>query len=145
MTTGPMDDWVPHRGAMSLLGEVEQCDGEQLVARLRVPSSGLFANADGVPAWIGLEYMAQAAAAWSGAQARAGGGAPRAGMLLGTRRYAAAVAVFPAGATLRVTARCETRGDNGLALFDCRIEHDGNVLATARLSVYETAATGETR
>ena len=145
MTTRAMDAWVPHRGAMSLLDDVEHCDAERVVARLRVPSSGLFAGADGVPAWIGVEYMAQAVAAWSGARARAGGGAPRAGMLLGTRRYEAAVALFPAGAVLRVVARCEARGDNGLGQFDCRIEHDGRVLATARLSVYETVVAGATR
>ena len=135
-----MDAWVPHRGAMSLLDGVEQVDEEGIVAHVAVPSAGLFASAAGVPAWVGIEYMAQAVAAWSGARARAAGGSPRIGFLLGTRRYEARVPLFAAGAQLRVQARCELIGDNGLGMFDCRITHEGRELATGRLSVYEPGA-----
>jgi predicted hotdog family 3-hydroxylacyl-ACP dehydratase len=136
----PMDDWVPHRGPMSLLDGVERVDEEAIVARVAVPAAGLFASAAGVPAWVGIEYMAQAVAAWSGARARSAGGSPRIGFLLGTRRYEARVPLFAAGAQLRVEARCELIGDNGLGMFDCRITQDGRELATGRLSVYEPGA-----
>jgi predicted hotdog family 3-hydroxylacyl-ACP dehydratase len=132
-----MDAWVPHRGPMNLLDDVEHCDDHAIVARVRVPAGGLFHGADGVPAWVGIEYMAQAVAAWSGARARAGGGSPRIGYLLGSRRYEAAVPAFGVGAELRVFASCELMSDNGLGMFDCRIEQDGRVLASARLSVFE--------
>ena len=106
MTSPPpfraMDAWVPHRGAMSLLDGVESHDDLNVVARVRVPAQGLFCTPDGVPAWVGIEYMAQAVAAWSGACNRHGGGSPRIGYLLGSRRYEAAVAVFPVGAELLV-------------------------------------------
>ena len=133
----PMDAWVPHRGAMSLLDVVIHCDDERVVARVRVSAQGLFNGADGVPAWVGIEYMAQTIAAWSGARARAGGGSPRIGYLLGSRRYEAAVPAFAVGAELTVHAQSELMADNGLGLFDCRIEQDGRVLATGRLSVFE--------
>ena len=133
----PMDAWVPHRGAMSLLDEVLHCDDERVVARVRVPAQGLFNGADGVPAWVGIEYMAQTIAAWSGARARAGGGSPRIGYLLGSRRYEAMVPAFAPGAELTVLAQSELMADNGLGMFDCRIEQDGRVLATGRLSVFE--------
>jgi predicted hotdog family 3-hydroxylacyl-ACP dehydratase len=132
-----MDAWVPHRGALSLLETVERCDDQGIVARVRVPFDGLFGGADGMPAWVGIEYMAQAVAAWSGGRARAGGGSPKIGYLLGSRRYEAAVAVFEAGSTLQVSARCELMAENGLGMFDCRIECDGRVLASGRLSVFE--------
>ena len=132
-----MDAWVPHRGAMSLLATVERCDGESVVARVRVPAHGLFATPEGMPAWVGIEYMAQAIAAWSGARAHQGGGSPRIGFLLGSRRYEAAVPVFAAGAELIVHAQCELMGGNGLGMFDCRIEQGGRVLASGRLSVFE--------
>ena len=132
-----MDAWVPHRGALSLLDAVERCDDQTIVARVRVPAGALFGAADGVPAWVGIEYMAQAVAAWSGARARAGGGSPKIGYLLGSRRYEAAVPAFAVGAELRVFAQCELMGDNGLGMFDCRIECDGRVLASGRLSVFE--------
>ncbi len=132
-----MDAWVPHRGGMSLLASVERHDGESIVARVRVPAQGLFTTPEGVPAWVGIEYMAQAIAAWSGALARDGGGSPRIGFLLGSRRYEAAVPLFEAGADLLVHAQCELLGENGLGMFDCRIEQDGRVLASGRLSVFE--------
>ena len=132
-----MDAWVPHRGAMSLLETVEHCDDQRIVARVHVRAGGLFEGADGVPAWVGIEYMAQAVAAWSGARARSAGGSPRIGYLLGSRRYEAAVPAFEVGAELQVFAQCELMGGNGLGMFDCRIERDGRVLASGRLSVFE--------
>jgi predicted hotdog family 3-hydroxylacyl-ACP dehydratase len=138
-----MDEWVPHRGAMSLLDSVERWDDLSIVARVRVPAEGLFAGADGVPAWVGIEYMAQAVAAWSGGRTQAGGGSPRIGYLLGSRRYEATVAAFAIGAELQVFAQCELMGDNGLGLFDCRITQDGRVLASGRLSVFEPPRNSE--
>jgi predicted hotdog family 3-hydroxylacyl-ACP dehydratase len=137
MTGDAMDAWVPHRGDMSLLAGVERCDELAVEARVRVPADGLFTTPDGVPAWVGIEYMAQAIAAWSGARARAGGGSPRIGYLLGSRRYEAMVPAFAAGSELRVFAQSELMADNGLGMFDCRIEQDGRVVATGRLSVFE--------
>ena len=61
--------------------------------------------------------MAQAVAAWSGARARGAGGSPRIGFLLGSRRYEAREPVFAAGAELRVSARCELVGENGLGML----------------------------
>ena len=137
----PMDDWVPHRGAMSLLDAVEQVTEHGIAVRVKVPAQGLFASAEGVPAWVGIEYMAQAVAAWSGARARASGGAPRIGFLLGSRRYEAHVPVFATGTELRISAECELIGENGLGMFDCRITtHEGQLLAAGRLSVYEPVA-----
>ena len=135
-----MDAWVPHRGAMSLLDRVEHVDAHSVVAWVTVPADGLFATDAGVPAWVGIEYMAQAVAAWSGARARTQGGSPKIGFLLGSRRYEAHEPVFAAGAALRVSAQCELVGDNGLGMFDCRIEHGGRELAVARLSVFEPPA-----
>jgi predicted hotdog family 3-hydroxylacyl-ACP dehydratase len=139
-TTRTMDDWVPHRGAMSLLDRVEEVDDQAIVATVRVPADGLFVGPEGMPAWVGIEYMAQAVAAWSGARAKAGGGSPRIGYLLGSRRYEAHVPAFAIGAELRVFAQCELFGENGLGMFDCRITQGGQVLATGRLSVFEPAA-----
>jgi predicted hotdog family 3-hydroxylacyl-ACP dehydratase len=90
-----------------------------------------------VPAWVGIEYMAQAVSAWAGARALSGGGQPRIGFLLGTRRYEARCAGFSGGRTLRVQARCEMMAGNGLGMFDCSIHLDGREIATGRLSVFE--------
>ena len=133
----PCEHWIPHRGAMRLIDRVLLVDAERSVAEVEVPFDGLFVRNDEVPAWVAIEYMAQTIAAWAGERMRASGGEPRAGLLLGSRRFEARRGSFPCGARLRIEARCELMAGNGLGQFDCRVEMDGEEVATARLSVYE--------
>ncbi len=133
----PLDAWLPHRGRMRLIDSVEHCDADAITCTAVVRPDGLFGGVDGMPAWIGVELMAQAAAAWSGARARDGGGGPRVGYLVSARRYEAHVPAFVCGATLVVNARCAMAGDNGLRLFDCTIAQADRVLAAGRIGVYE--------
>lgn len=132
-----VEQWIPHRGAMRLIDRVLAVDADHAVAEVDVPFDGLFVHDGEVPAWIGIEYMAQAVSAWAGARATARGGAPRAGLLLGSRRYEVSRSGFPSGALLRIEARCELIGANGLGQFDCRIEMDGRQVASARIAVFD--------
>lgn len=134
-----VENWIPHRGAMRLLDRMVMVDDACAVAEVDVPLDGIFTRDGEVPVWIGIEYMAQTISAWAGGRARRQGGAPRLGLLLGSRSYTAHCAGFPAGTTLRVQARCELMGDNGLGLFDCRIDLGETAMATARVSVFEPA------
>jgi predicted hotdog family 3-hydroxylacyl-ACP dehydratase len=138
-----VENWIPHRGAMRLIDRVLHVDAEHAVAEVDVPFDGLFVREGQVPSWVGIEYMAQAVAAWAGARAREHGGVPRAGLLLGTRRYETHCEGFASGATLRVEARCELMADNGLGQFDCRIRLDGAELASARISVFDPPQGGD--
>lgn len=127
---------VPHSGAMSLLDRVIAVEGERLSAEVVVPADGLFSHDGGVGAWVGIEYMAQAVAAWAGWQARQLGEAPRIGLLLGTRRYRCSLPRFAAGQTLQVDIERGYQADNGLGQFECRIHADGTELASATLTVF---------
>lgn len=132
----PITELVPHQGAMCLLDRVITADGERLSAEVVVPADGLFSHDDGVGAWVGIEYMAQAVAAWAGWQARQLGEAPRIGLLLGARRYRCSVPRFAAGQCLQVDIERGYQADNGLGQFDCRIHADGVELASATLTVF---------
>ena len=132
-----IDMLVPHRAPMRLVDRLLNWDEDSVAVEVEVPAEGLFVDADGVPAWVGVEYMAQAIAAWAGCHARQAGQAPSIGFLLGTRRYESRVTWFVAGALLRVEAMRELLGDNGLGMFRCRILEDGDELATANVSVFE--------
>lgn len=127
---------VPHAGPMCLLDRVLAAEGERLSAEVVVPAQGLFCQDGGVGAWVGIEYMAQAVAAWAGWQARAAGQPPRIGLLLGTRRYRCGVPRFAAGQRLQVDIERAYQADNGLGQFDCRIQADGVELASATLTVF---------
>lgn len=136
-STFPIEHCIPHRGAMRLVDRLIEAGEEHAVAEVDVPAQGLFVRDGGVPAWVGIEYMAQTISAWAGARALRTGGTPRLGFLLGTRRYDAQRASFPCGSTLRIETRCELMAGNGLGQFDCRILLEGAAVAAARLSVFE--------
>lgn len=135
-----VESWIPHRGAMRLIARVLLVDAERAVAEVDVPFDGLFVRDGQVPAWIGIEYMAQTVSAWAGGRGRGSGGSPRPGLLLGSRRYEAHCEGFASGACLRIEAHCELIGSNGLGQFDCRITQDGRELAAARISVLDPPA-----
>ena len=121
---------------MSLLDEVVEHDDQSLCAQVSITENSLFAEARGVPAWVGIEYMAQTIAAYSGVIARSAGQPVSVGFLVGTRKYTCNQAFFPLGQTLRVSAYEELRGDNGLGVFHCKITSD-SVAASASLSVFQ--------
>ncbi|WP_295558588.1 hotdog family protein [uncultured Stenotrophomonas sp.] len=134
-----IEEVVPHRQDMCLLQRILRWDQDSIEAELVVPATGLFIEDGEMPAWIGIEYMAQAIAAWAGCRARAAGGVPQLGFLLGSRRYSSQRSGFPSGSRLRVQARRELLGDNGLGLFACRILAGEEEWAVANVSVYEPA------
>lgn len=132
----PIAELVPHRDGMLLLDALVAGNADHVRCRYRVPSGGPLHDASGtLPAWAGVELMAQAAAAWAGCQARRASEPVRRGFLLGTRHYACNVAGFAPGTLLAVEAR-HTFGDaHGMGMFACRISAPG-VLAEARLAVF---------
>jgi predicted hotdog family 3-hydroxylacyl-ACP dehydratase len=132
----PIAGLLPHAGGMILLDAVLEHGPGHAVCSRRIPASGLFHDADGrLPAWLGVELMAQAIAAWAGCQARETGEPVRIGFLLGTRHYVCNVAAFVPGSELRIEARREFHDESGMGVFACRIEAPG-VLAEARLAVF---------
>ena len=82
----PIEQYLPHRGAMRLIDRLIEAGEEHAVAEVDVPDEGLFVRDGSVPAWVGIEYMAQTIAAWAGARALRTGGSPKLGFLLGSRR-----------------------------------------------------------
>lgn len=127
---------VPHSGIMSLLDEVVGYDDQSLCAQVTINEDSLFVEAQGVPAWVGIEYMAQTIAAYSGVIARNAGQPVSVGFLVGTRKYTSNQAFFPLGQTLKVLVHEELRGDNGLGVFRCKITSE-DLEAVASLSVFQ--------
>lgn len=129
---------VPHTGRMRLLDCVLEHTSDRTTCAVDVDTSAVFRRPDGsVPAWVGLEYMAQCAAVHGGLETRALGEAPRPGLFLGSRRVRFHVDAFAPGQRLRVAVR-HHRGKEGLVAFDCWIRDDSDerTLAEGRLNVY---------
>jgi len=130
---------VPHSGAMVLLDRVLSADAENLCAEVSIHAGSVFYDAPsaGVGSWVGVEYMAQAIAAYAGYQARLTGGPVKIGFLLGARRYDAQVPVFPCDSVLQVHVHQVLQGENGLGAFECRIEMAGAMLAQSTITVFQ--------
>lgn len=136
MIDWPLAELLPHAGDMILIDQVLSFDEEQIHTRVTVKPGGLFNRDDGsLPAWVGIELMAQSVAAYAGCRARQKGEAVELGFLLGTRKYECNVEHFPAGAELTIHGLRSLEDDNGMGVFECHLTGDG-ILASARLNVF---------
>ena len=127
---------LPHSGDMRLIDAILGYDAESVRCRVRVRRDSPFCEADGVPAWVGVEYMAQAMGVYSGIELLQRGEQPRIGFLIGTRRYDAAVPVFPFGTDLEITARVVLWDEDNLFAFDCAISEGGRKLAWGEVKAF---------
>jgi predicted hotdog family 3-hydroxylacyl-ACP dehydratase len=130
-----VEELVPHTGKMVLLNRVIEFDEENMVAEVIVRDDGLFGDSNTVPAWLGIEYMAQTIAALGGMKRRLAGKPLNVGFLLGTRRYECNVGTFAVGSVLIVSVKRLVE-DQGLGVFDCRITAEG-ISVAAKLNVYQ--------
>lgn len=148
MNRGPfpqVGELIPHARGMLLLDRVLEHGPEQAVCTAKPGASELFRDAEGrVPAWVGLEYLAQCMAVYGALAARAEGRPPRMGPFIGGRRLALRVSHFEPEQVLRVTVR-HLRGERGLIAFQGRIQEgeEDEPLVEGRLHVYSTDAWAE--
>ncbi|ATY92910.1 putative beta-hydroxydecanoyl-ACP dehydrase [Pectobacterium atrosepticum SCRI1043] len=136
-------DYLPHSAPMVLVDEVIHVDDEHAHCRVAVSREGIlapFLNAQGhLPAWFGIEIIAQTIGVWSGWHGRQSLGLqekPRPGMLLGGRGYHCQQAIFPAGSLLDVTVMLVMR-DEKIGSFEGEIAIDGEKYASGRLNTYQ--------
>ena len=126
---------LPHDPPMVLLDRILAFEESTLIAEVTIRADSMFCDGDGVPGWVGLEYMAQAVAAHAGLQARQRGEPPAIGYLLGTRSYLCEAETFPVGEKLTVHVE-SLFVEMALGAFACRVESD-RPLATATVNVYQ--------
>lgn len=134
---GSISELVPHRGPMLLIDRLLEDDAEMIRVEAEVKPGQLFLTPEGLPAWVGIELMAQTVAAWAGLRSREKNEPVQLGFLLGTRRYECSVPAFPLGARLEIEGRQELVGANGLGVFACRLSLRGELLATAQLNAFQ--------
>jgi predicted hotdog family 3-hydroxylacyl-ACP dehydratase len=137
-TFPPIEAIIPHRGTMLLLDAVLSCDDETLTARATVQAGAWYADEHGaMPAWIGIELMAQGIAAHVSLRAMHAGERARPGVLLGTRSYQAHASAFACGAPLVIGVREVLRSEEGHSAYECTIEQDGVRRADAVIKVFQ--------
>lgn len=138
---GPSSPWpilelVPHGLPMSLLDQVIAVSETALLAKVLLHKDSLFAEAEGVPALVGIEYMAQAIAAFAGHKALSAGGKVNLGFLVGTRKFYSEQSFYPIDQPLWVRVEEVITGDNGLSVFECVIK-GAALTVSASLNVFQ--------
>ncbi|MFT3929558.1 MAG: hypothetical protein QM709_04580 [Spongiibacteraceae bacterium] len=140
----PVAELVPHKDSMLLLDVVRYVDADRVEAEVVVRDDGLFDDGrGGVPAWLGMEYMAQTIAAYAGTHGRQAGEGAKIGFLLGTRSFKSNVEQLPFGTRLTISAEKLLQDENGMAAFQCKVTgmrevngaHSGNQLTIAQEAV----------
>lgn len=134
----PAAEFVMHRDSMLLLDTLVECSGDTTLCEWTVGEDHAFIEDErGVPAYVGIEFMAQCVAVHAGARARVDGKGPPLGYLLGTRHFKASLSHFAIGETYRASCEELILDGNGLGSYDCRIMHGDECVANARLAVAE--------
>jgi predicted hotdog family 3-hydroxylacyl-ACP dehydratase len=133
----PIGELIPHGPPMLLLDRIVAFTPEESVTcEVRIREDATFVEDGGVPAVVGIEYMAQSVAAFAGLTARADGKGVRIGLLLGCRELTLATDSFAIGDTLTVSVR-RTWGESDLGSFFCKVQRGDETLATGTLTVYQ--------
>ncbi|WP_277963754.1 hotdog family protein [Pseudomonas sp. RIT-To-2] len=136
MIAWPVAELLPHAGDMILIDHVERFDEDNIHTHVTVRAGGLFNREDGsLPAWVGVELMAQTVAAYAGCRARQNGQPVEMGFLLGTRKFECNVEHFPVDSALQIHALRSLEDESGMGVFECHLSGPG-IQASARLNVY---------
>ncbi|WP_048306837.1 hypothetical protein [Halomonas sp. PR-M31] len=133
--------FVPQSQGMCLLDRIVAVDSDSLVADVIPSADDVFATDAGIPGWVGLEWMAQAVAAWAGWHARIHRKPPAIGFLIGSKRFESHREHLALGRSYQVSVRLDFQAENGLGHFDGEILDDEGVrLAHGTLTVFQPPA-----
>ena len=129
---------LPHGPGFMLLDAL--CDYGDEHARCAVgigAQTRFFMPGRGVPAWVGIEYMAQTIGVYAGITRVQRGLPIEIGLLLGTRRYEVDRDWFAPGASLDVRADLLVRDGGGVAVFRCTLGDASGLIASAEIKAFQ--------
>ena len=115
-----LEQWIPHRDKLVLLDEAVEVDATKAIAKVEIREDSLFCEDGRVPAWVGIEYMAQTMAVYSGGIAKETSSPVSIAFLLGARRYQAKRSHFKLGEILMVHISPQMIHDQ-ISSFNCEI------------------------
>jgi len=129
-------DLLPHGPYMMLLDRLVSYDDASVTCEVTIRPDSRFCTADGVPGWVGIEYMAQALCAYIGIVRLQAGRKVQVELLLGTRSFDCTQPYFAVGSRLQVSAELLFHNPDGVCAFACAIRQDGRLLAESEIKGY---------
>jgi predicted hotdog family 3-hydroxylacyl-ACP dehydratase len=130
---------LPHGYPMILLDSLENfCEEAATCCHLITEQSLLFDSAlQGVPSYVGIEYMAQSIAAYANANELLNNRPVEIGFLVSSRKYKCNYSIFRLGMALQITVKQLYKDESGLSAFDCAIFLNNKEIASARINVFQ--------
>lgn len=135
----PIRELVMHAAPMLLIDRAVAADETSMTVEVDITAKSMFhVSGKGVPGYVGIEYIAQAVAAYSGWRAKEANAdaTPRVGYLLGSRKIIVSRNWLPVGRKLSVHIR-NIFEDGEMGVFDGEIRLGEEVLVAARINVYQ--------
>lgn len=139
MNNYPIEDVLPHDRPMILIDQLLSYTDTGACCLVRIGPKANFYNAKrhSVPAYVGLEYLAQSIAAYANATKLDCGETVALGFLVSARTYKSKVSEFKAGAELSTKVERLFKEENGLSVFECTISQNDELLVEAKINVFE--------
>ena len=139
MTKFTIEQVLPHDHPMILLDSLVTFDEDSATCNNLITEQSLLFDAalQGVPSYVGIEYMAQSIAAYANANELINNRPVEIGFLVSTRKYKCDYAVFTLGMALQITVKLLYKDESGLSAFDCAIFIDDKEVASARVNVFQ--------
>ena len=125
-----------HAPPMILIDRVEGYDDETVASVVEITYDSPFLNDGKVPAYVGIEYMAQSVAAYSGIMALNSGADVKIGYLVSSRNVQLSCPAYTIGDILQIKVHL-VYNETPMAVFDCTIHRSERLVAEARLNVYQ--------
>ena len=132
----PIEKFLCHRRGMKLIDKLLSYTQDSVDVEATITENSIFLEAGGVPAWMGIEYAAQAVATLSGVRAVLNNEEIKLGLLLSGRRYSCKQSYFPVGQKLIIHAQ-EDFNDGKMGAYRCIIRNeDKEEIASVSINAY---------
>lgn len=138
----PPERYIKHRRAMLLVDEVLnvtlEAEHQRIITRSTLNSSCVFFEKEltAIPAWAGLEFLAQSAAILVGIDDEQKGLRIQLGFLLGSRNYESHCQGFNINSTITVDVSTDYQDGDIRVFSGCILDEQGNVLAEGSLTAF---------
>lgn len=134
-----IEEVLPHEHPMILLDTLDKYNDNSGFCSVTITHDSNFFDTQtlSVPSHVGIEYMAQGIAAYANAHERDANAPTAIGFLVSSRKFKVFVPDYALGCKLSIFVEKLYKEDNGLSAFDCNIKCGDQLLAQAKINVFQ--------
>ena len=134
----PIKDLIMHSGNMQFIDDIIKITDHNIICQSVIKPHNPYWDhkSNCLPSWIGIEFMAQSIAIWSGYHYYISNQKIPMGLLLGTRNYNSYTHKFNLDETIIMQAELLIKNVSSAA-FNCSIHAQEHLLAESQINIFE--------